>query len=436
MPRFADAPEECRPYQPFGAALELMYSKAPEIVLSGPAGTGKSRAALEKLHLCAEKYPGMRALMLRQTRKSLTESAMVTFEAKVLPVGHPAANGPQRQQRSVYRYPNGSEIVCSGLDDPGKVMSSEWDMIYIQEAIETKEDAWEKCTTRLGRNTAMPYAQLLADTNPDAPSHWLKKRAERGGCVMLESRHEDNPSVTKEYLATLDRLTGVRYQRLRLGLWVAAEGMVYEGWNAAIHRIDRFEIPREWPRYWACDWGYTHPFVWQAWAQDNDGRLYRYQELYVTQKLVEDVAQEILALTQGDPKPRAIICDHDAEDRATLERKLGMGTIAAYKAVRPGIQAVSERLRVAGDGKTRIFFLRDSLPYRDQALDEKRKPASTEEEFDGYIWDLSNKRHKGEEPVKEDDHGLDATRYLVAFVDRIAGGQQRPSATLSLPRRR
>lgn len=439
IPRLSEAPPESRPYQPYGAALALLGDRRPEIVLSGPAGTGKSRACLEKLHLCAERYPGMRALMLRKTRKSLTDAALVTFEDKVLPAGHGALQGARREQRHAYRYPNGSEIVIGGLDNAGKVMSTEYDIIYIQEAIETAEDDWEKATTRL-RNGVLPYQQLIADTNPDAPSHWLKKRCERNQCVMLESRHEDNPTVTPEYLARLDALTGVRYHRLRHGRWVAAEGMVYEGWDAAIHRVDWFEPPNDWARLWVVDFGYTNPFVWQAWAIDGDGRLWRYREVYQTGMLVEDLASIILDLTREEPRPQAIICDHDAEGRATLERHLGMGTTAAFKDVQPGIQAVQARLRVAGDGKARLFLMRDALAQRDAALEERRAPTGTEEEFDGYVWNTAAKGQaaakKVEEPVKKDDHGLDALRYLVAYADNLRGTYSAPVARLGAPRRR
>ena len=172
------------------------------------------------------------------------------------------------------------------------------------------------------------------------------------------------------------------------------------------------------------DFGYTNPFVWAAWAQDPDGRLYRYREIYRTKTLVEDHARKILEVTKDEPKPRAILCDHDAEDRATLERHLKMRTTAAYKAVSPGIQAVEARLRKAGDGRPRIFYLRDSLVQVDPALAEAHRPTCTEEEFESYVWDQSNGRNRGEEPVKEHDHGCDMTRYLVAHVDSI--GKNKP----------
>jgi PBSX family phage terminase large subunit len=231
-------------YRGYGAAAELWRCKETTVLISGPAGTGKSRAVLEKLYACAVKYPGMRALLTRKTRESLSEAALFTFEEKVLPAGSPLANGSQRRMRQHYRLANTSEIIVAGLDKPEKLMSTEYDLIYVQEATECEERDIEMLTTRL-RNNVMPYQQLLLDCNPDAPHHWLYQRCAAGRCRLLESRHDENPTVTPEYLATLDALTGVRYQRLRLGLWVAAEGQVYAEWDPAVHRVDEAQL-REW----------------------------------------------------------------------------------------------------------------------------------------------------------------------------------------------
>lgn len=416
-----------RPYEPRGAALSLLTSRAGEILLSGPAGTGKSRACLEKLHLCALRYPGMRGLILRKTRESLTESALVTWETKVVPERHPCLAGPARPNRRSYRYANGSEIIVSGLKQSGrdqtqKVMSTDYDIIYVQEAIELAEEEWEKATTRL-RNGMMPYQQLIADTNPDSPRHWLKRRCDSGGCLLFESRHEDNPVLWARgdwtargrlYIGRLDALTGHRKLRLRHGRWVQAEGVVYDGWYPAIHLIDRFDIPHDWPRIWSVDFGYTNPFVWQAWALDHDNRLFRYREIYHTRRLVEDHAARILQLNGAAPLPVAIVCDHDAEDRATLERYLGLPTTPALKAVLAGIQGVAARLRPQADGRPRLFLLRDSLDQRDPDLDDRKLPCCTEEEFDGYTWATTGVK---ESPMKANDHGLDALRYVVWGLD-------------------
>src|SRR5262245_33275675 len=127
------------PYQPYGKAAEIFYRRDPEIVLSGPAGTGKSRADLEKLHLCAMLYPGMRGLIVRKTRKSVTQTAQVTFEQHVLPKRWLGRRVQWRTTEQEYRYWNGSVIVVGGLDKGSKVMSAEYDLIYVQEATELSE---------------------------------------------------------------------------------------------------------------------------------------------------------------------------------------------------------------------------------------------------------------------------------------------------------
>lgn len=410
--------------EPRGAVLRAFTNHDPELLVDGPAGTGKSFGLLWLLHLRALRYPGSRHLMLRKYRASLTQAALVTWQTEI----RPDLYGVRFTAEKGFRYPNRSVVVVGGLDVSSKVMSTQYDTIYVQEATELQEGEWEDASTRC-RNGMMPYQQLYGDCNPGPDRHWLKQRWERGTLTRLPSVHEDNPSLYhagaytdqgRAYLARLDALSGVRKQRLRHGLWVSAEGMVYEDtWQARLHCMPRFAIPRSWPRYLAIDFGYTNPFVCQWWAQDPDGRLYRYRELYMSKRLVEDHARAIKVILETEPPPRAIVCDHDAEGRATLERYLRLSTKPAYKAIRDGIQAVAARLRVAGDGKPRLFLLAGSLLEVDPDLAEGRQPTCTEDEMESYIWDTRNGRKGGEEPLDKDNHGNDSLRYLVAFVDNI-----------------
>lgn len=407
-------------YLPRGGASLMFKSHGPAVLIDGPAGTGKTHAVLEKVWGLANKYPGTRALLVRKTRASLTESVLVTWETKVCPPGDPILDGPTRAHRQSYVFPNGSVVVCGGLDNPDRIMSTEYDLVAVFEATEATEDDAEKLQTRL-RNGVMPYQQIIFDCNPGAPTHWLKKMSDDGRATRFPSRHEDNPSVTPEYLGVLDRLTGHRHARLRLGLWAAAEGVVYPEFDAAIHIIDAMPAGWErWRKFRAIDFGYTNPFVCQWWAVDSDGRMYLYREIYHTQRTVADHAKEIRRLSIGEVY-EATVADHDAEDRATLAQE-GISTIAARKDVTVGIQAVAARLRAAGDGKPRLFILRDCRVGQDAALREAKKPTCTAEEWDGYVW---NKTKEGkptkEDPLKVDDHGLDTLRYAVQHLDRGVG---------------
>jgi len=432
-------------YQPFGTAIEAFRFKGPELLYAGPAGTGKSKCLLEKLHAMMLKYPGARGLIVRKTLASLGSTALVTYEQHVakehLANGEVKWFGGSPKEAACYKYKNGSVIVVGGMDKSMKIMSSEYDVCYAQEATELLEEDWEAITTRL-RNGKIPYQQIIADANPDVPTHWLKIRCDTGKTHHIQSRHEDNPILFHQnpdgttggmteagakYMAKLDALTGVRYMRLRKGIWCAAEGLVYEEFDPNIHVHKAIRIPPiSWTRYVTIDFGYTNPMVVQFWAEDEDGRLYLYRELYHTKTTVEDMAPQILAAMnlKKEPRPRMIICDHDAEGRAVLEKHLGMSTKAAKKTVEDGIQAVKSRLVPSeADGKPRLFLCRDALVTRDKELADRKKPTCTLEEIVGYVWDRGTTTAQAagkppkEVPVKEDDHGMDAMRYMIAERD-------------------
>jgi phage terminase large subunit len=177
-------------------------------------------------------------------------------------------------------------------------------------------------------------------------------------------------------MAILDSLSGVRYQRLRLGKWVSAEGQIYEAYDAATHLIDRFDIPDDWRRVRVIDFGLVHAFVCQWWAIDGDGRMYRYREIYMTGRTVATHAKQINTLSEGE-KIEQTICDHDAEDRQTLAEN-GIPNIAAKKDVLQGIGRVQDRLSKQADGRPRLFLLRDSLVEVDQELKANHRPICTE----------------------------------------------------------
>ena len=421
-----------------GAARRLISCRADEVVLSGPAGTGKSVGGLTKQHLAAMKYPGSRHLLLRKTAASLGASTLEVYRKHVavdsLACGEVEYYGGSTSEPPQYRYRrNGSAIVIGGMDKPSKIMSSAYDTAVMDEGTEFFVQDFEAVISRM-RAGNMPYSQIILMCNPDAEHHWIYQRQAAGGMMFMESRHEDNPEyytadgqmtpAGAAYLAKLDRLTGVRYQRLRRGLWVAAEGLIFEEWDPAVHLVDALpEGSDGWVRWWSVDFGYTNPFVLQCWAEDPDGRLWLYREIVHTGRLVEDHARQILSIVRPEgewiePRPRGIICDHDAEDRATLERHLGMRTLPAIKDVRPGIQAFQARLRRAGDGRPRVYVVRGCVVERDPAMIDAAKPIGLAEEITGYVWAKApDGKPAKEEPEKRDDHSCDPARYVGAQSD-------------------
>jgi PBSX family phage terminase large subunit len=414
----------------------LFKCKNREVLIHGPSGTGKSRACLEKAHHVALANPGCRILFVRKTATSLTSSVLDSFR-KFIADGDPNLTffGGSAQFPAQFQYSNGSVIVLGGMDKSDKVMSSEYDLIYVNEANELTITDWEKLTTRL-RNWRVTFQQIIADCNPQEPTHWLKERCNSGATTELVSRHEENPrlynadgSLTPEgvpYMATLDAMTGVRKERYRYGRWVAAEGIIYEEFDASRHVIDRFDIPMEWSRFWSVDFGTVHPFVCQMWAEDPDGKLYLYREFQRTKRTSDEHAADILREVTRDgewiePRPTRIVVDPaDAGQRLVLSRALGMVLTSAKKDILPGIDAVQKRLR-----DDRLFFLRDSLVHRDQQLVMEKAPTCAVEEIVGYVWNTGGGRKVKEAPVQEFDDAMDAMRYLVVDRDLRASNRVR-----------
>ena len=116
--------------------------------------------------------------------------------------------------------------------------------------------------------------------------------------------------------------------------------------------IERFSPPDALARYWAIDFGFTQPFCFQAWAKDEEGRLYRFAELYHTGMLVEEAAHRIKEWMRrkGEDFPEAILCDHDAEGRATLEKHLGVRNHCREQEREPGTTGGDEA-PAAGRGR-------------------------------------------------------------------------------------
>jgi hypothetical protein len=217
-----------------------------ELVICGPAGTGKTYPILAVIHDLCKRYP-LRVLALRATRVSLTESVLVTYEDKILAADgwRHLADGAGRAHRLSYDYPSGATIVPAGLDrNPTRVLSTEWDMVYVNECIEVKQDVWETLATRTNRPGSMGLGWLMGDTNPGSPDHWLKKRCDASHSTLWATTHEANPAMHDgrgwtpaglSYLDTLNRLTGVRRKRLLEGLWVQGEGVWFDTFDPAVH---------------------------------------------------------------------------------------------------------------------------------------------------------------------------------------------------------
>lgn len=113
----------------------------------------------------------------------------------------------------------------------GKIRGMTLQGAYCDELSLFGEDFFTMLLSRLSEEGA----RLFATTNPDTPGHWLKRNyldREMPELLSLKFTLEDNPYLPEDYVGALkSEFSGVFYDRFILGMWVAAEGRVYEGFS-------------------------------------------------------------------------------------------------------------------------------------------------------------------------------------------------------------
>lgn len=406
-----------------GGNKEAVESKEHEVMLSGPAETGKTFALCIKAHTICAMVPGAQGAIVRKTAASLTGTVIRTFNRiiKNTPVKTFGGETPSR-----YIYPNGSVIWLGGMDNPNRVLSSERDFIYPCQAEELTLDDWEMLVTRCtGRGAVIESPQLFGDCNPAGSMHWIRQRAKAGVLRLLISKHKDNPTLYddvgwitqqgKRSLAALQALTGVRRKRLLEGIWATAEGAVYDNFDPEVHV--KVRDPNEFVRFYlAMDEGFTNPQVNLLIGEDGDKRWHIFKEYYVTGQLETTiVAQAVswfknvrnaLKELRGTLPVPCEVCAVDnaapgliaALNVAGVYAVGGKGALvdSAYNTARghiSGISKIQVRLATAKDGKPRLTVDPGCV--------------NTINEFESYVW------KEGEDiPEDENNHSMGALRYL------------------------
>lgn len=256
----------------------------PAWLLSGPFETGKTWAALWRLDQEARANKGGQYAIVRKVRNDMDGSVLVTWRKVIERAGGGVTVfGGEKPQW--YDYPNGARVWVGGLDRPEKTLSGERDGVYVNQAEELAEQDWELLTrATTGRGAVTAHPMLFGDCNPGGEDHWILSRKQAGSLTLLVSRHEDNPSLYlgdrvtlteqgERSMAALNRLTGVRYSRGKLGLWVGAEGAYFAQLDERLHMCDLVRVPDGWPAWGALDYGYAHPLAFGVFTQSPEGNV-------------------------------------------------------------------------------------------------------------------------------------------------------------------
>lgn len=288
------------------------------------------------------------------------------------------------------------------------------------------ESFWSMLLTRHA-TTFSRGAKIFVTTNPDSPVHWFKKkvidRATEIRARVWSFVLDDNPILDEDAKEQLKRsLFGLFFKRFILGLWVAAEGAIYDMLDlddGGKHRVTWDQVPML-TRFWlGVDYGDLNPFHAVLLALGVDQRLYvvgewrydgRARQKQMEQTEYEAALREWLTghagipiediQVAGDTWPERTAVDPSAAGFRNVLANRGWtgltGSDEKINAVRDGIRNVASLL-----GRGRLRFVKDAAP-------------ELERELLGYVWDEKASAKGEDTPVKVDDHGADALRYVVA----------------------
>jgi len=393
-----------------GDNRRFYFSNEREVMLAGPAETGKTFVSLLKLHTLLSEHPGAQIAMVRKVFADIKSTALITYRRDILKLGslkepHPYVKIFGGESPEWFDYPNGARLWIGGLDNPGKTLSAERDVIYVNQAEQLSLSDWEylmRCTT--GRGAVMPYTQLLGDCNPAGAEHWILTRPT---LRLYQSQHRDNPTLYhrdgtltaqgQRTLRDLSSLTGARHKRLYLGQWAAPEGVIYDCFDSDVHKVRAFPIPATWPRIVGIDpFGDKVVALWLA--LEPQGQVWNVYREYVGDfgATTEGHVRAILEAGQGEPV--FFYCGGGPSERQARVDFTGYG----IPLLPPAITDVWAQIdRVYNSIKRGQLVIHDTCPHLLSEITNYHRETRGGVVLDGTISDKGNY------------HCLDALRYAL-----------------------
>lgn len=207
----------------------------PVLLLTGSAGGGKSRVALEKVHAFCDTFPNSTAVIARKTEDDTKASIIPNMHTNVIGLNNPRVKW--RSSIGQFVYANGSRIFVIGMYTESQRTAlrsigtdGSVDIVFMEEAIEFAEEDYNEMLGRM-RGRHGPFTQIILATNPGSPLHWIHTRLMIGGeARVIESSAQMNTHNPESYFDSLDKITGIEGARLRDGRWVHGEGLVIDRW--------------------------------------------------------------------------------------------------------------------------------------------------------------------------------------------------------------
>lgn len=293
---------------------------------------------------------------------------------------------------------------------------------YGDEITTWPEELWDMLGTRL----SVPGARFFGTCNPAGPVHWLKTLLDQAALWLghdgtvstgqdgdpldlhrFSFTLDDNPHLSPDFVASLKRqYVGLFYKRYIQGLWVPAEGAIYDMFDTDRHVVSDMSTITRWISM-GVDHGTRNPFHAGVLGVGVDRKLHlvrdwRWDSAKQRRQLSDaEYSREVRHWLTTVPipttdlrgvTPERVVVDPSATGFRVQLHQDGLPSILADNAVLPGIRTLS------------TLYALDLLDIHESCTDLIRETL-------GYSWDDKAAERGEDVPLKVADHGPDMKRY-------------------------
>lgn len=276
----------------------FLKAKRKNVGFGGARGGGKSWSVRTKAILLANKYPGIKMLIVRRTYPELVNNHVKFLKPQLLNIAK------YNQQDKEFTFKNKSTIslmYCARDSDLDRLQGTEYDVIFLDEATQLTEYQMKTIVACCRGVNGFPK-RIYYTCNPGGQGHAYIKRVfidrkflpgeDPDEYEFIQSLVQDNKALMEsqpDYIKQLEALPEKLRKAWLEGRWDVFEGQVFEEFidipdnydtRIGTHVIAPFKVPETWKILRGFDWGYSKPFSVGWYAVDHDNRIYRIRELY------------------------------------------------------------------------------------------------------------------------------------------------------------
>lgn len=418
---------------------KYLYNRYKYILNSGSSRSSKTYSIIDCLDVYARKNRGKRLTAWRDTKKICKDTILNDALKHHKKTHRYKRNYSFHKTESIFTYSTGTTVEMHGTDDEENVHGLTQDISWLNEPYKISKDTFDQIDQRTNEC-------MIIDLNPKK-SHWSDALQKNPRCLVIHSTFKDNPFCPKESRRKLLSYQTVKFSQIvidgklsetdarnydtklnklkftnaeivelerckrnenasnssleeldymwqvyGLGLKAEKPNKIYSGWKM-LPAIEFDKLP--YTSFYGLDFGETNPTAIVE-CKYHDGTFYFKELLYKAGREIGSLVDELLSLGIKADGNDMIICDSAEPDAIGDLRKAGFYAIGAFKG--PG--SVVAGIRFLNNCKVKYTTTSNNI----------------ESEYDDYEWKLDRYNLPTDEPIKKDDHLMDAMRYVAMFL--------------------